>query len=256
MKIGVQLYTVRKHAQKDLYSSLVELSKLGLLQIEAARIPFDKASADTFCRAQNELGTTVCATQIKFCKLLQNREEIIDFHKRTGCNTAVISVMVTESIMGGRDALTKFCKKASELAKIYKDNGIQLCYHNHDFEFIKIDKDTKYDIILQQMEGVKMVLDTYWATKAGYHLPSLIQKLKGRIEGLHLRDYLLTSKLIMCNPKDAAIGEGVIDFGKVIETAKTCDVRYAAIEQNAKMPYEELKKSVEHINQLGYGELF
>ena len=53
----------------------------------------------------------------------------------------------------------KSCKKA----------GIQLCYHNHDFEFIKDNDQIPYDILLNNTDKdlVKFEVDLYWITKAG-----------------------------------------------------------------------------------------
>ena len=45
--------------------------------------------------------------------------------------------------------------------------GLQLAYHNHDFEFAVIDNTTPYEILLTQTDAtlVKMEIDLYWAAK-------------------------------------------------------------------------------------------
>ncbi|NCA66989.1 MAG: sugar phosphate isomerase/epimerase [Clostridia bacterium] len=256
MKIGVQLFTVRKQANKNLFLTLKELSEMGIKYVEAARIPFDANTADTFVNAEEAFGTKVVSTQIKMCKLEEEYDKIVSFHKKVGCSSAIISVLPTQYIVGEDHMLNVFCRKASELAKRYAGDGIQLSYHHHDFEFIKSGNITRYDILTDNLTGVKLVLDTYWLTKAGKSVPNVIKKYSGRIEGLHLRDYALVRKLISRTPKDYAVGEGVIDFAEIIECAKLNGVKYGAIEQNTKKPFEELQKSISNLKKLGYKDMF
>lgn len=255
MKLGVQLFTVRREAQKDLEKTLIDLSAVGIKNIEAARIPFDQTTAEIFNKAKDTVGTQVIATQIKFCKLKDEFDKIVKFHKTVGCKSAIISVLPTEYILGEDKMLEDFAKNANELAVRYLEQDIQLCYHHHDFEFVKTGKSLRYDIITENMKGVKFILDTYWLTKSGISTVKVIEKLGDKIEGLHLRDYSLTHKLRRI-PKDFAVGEGVIDFDEIIQAAKAKGVNYGAIEQNTKKPFVQLGLSVENLKKLGYCDLF
>ncbi len=255
MKIGVQLFTVRREAQKDVYGTLTRLSQLGIKYIEAARIPFDSASAESFRRADKELGTKVIATQIKYNVLEQSFERIVDFHRRVGCNRAIISVLPTKYIVGKDSLLESFAAKADALAARYADKGITLCYHHHDFEFLKSGAGTRFDIISGNTKLLKFVLDTYWLTKSGISPLKLIAAMPNRVEGLHLRDYALVRRFVARKPKDFALGEGVIDFDEIIGYAKDAGIAYGAIEQNTNHAFAELKKSVEHLVHLGRDEM-
>ena len=151
--------------------------------------------------------------------------------------------------------LAAFCKWASELAKKYKEHGIQLCYHHHDFEFIRSGAGTRFDVILDNMsEDMHFVIDTYWTTKAGINVERLLERLNGRVRGVHLRDYALYRRFIGRNPANYALGDGVIDFNWIIEAAKAAGVDYGAIEQNTSHPYSEIAKSVDHLKSIGYEE--
>ena len=78
--------------------------------------------------------------------------------------------------------------------------------------------------------------------------------LSGRVSGVHLRDYALYRKFIGRNPANYALGDGVIDFNRIVEAAKKAGATYGAIEQNTKHPYSEIAKSVAHLQKIGYGE--
>ena len=92
------------------------------------------------------------------------------------------------------------------------------------------------------------------ATKAGINVERLLERLTGRVRGVHLRDYALYRKFVGRNPANYALGDGVLDFNRIIDAAKACGVDYGAIEQNTKHPYSEIAKSVAHVQAIGYGE--
>lgn len=254
MKIGVQLFTVRKQAKKDLYGTLKDLRQTGIRYIEAARIEFNENTANIFKRASEDFETEVVSTQIKYGTLDGDFSNVLNFHKITGCKNAIISVLPTENIVGNNASLMQFCKKANILAIKYKDEGINLCYHHHDFEFIMRKEGIQFDILKEHLsEDVKFIIDTYWATKGGFAADKLIESLNSRVKGVHLRDYALVGAARKA--KDFALGGGVINFKEVIETGKKYNVEYGAIEQKTKIPMQELRKSVEYLVEKGYKEL-
>lgn len=252
MKIGLQLFTVRKQAQKDLDGALKAVAGLGLRQIEAARIEFSSENAEIFKNAKEKYGTEVISTQIKFHILKDDFNSILDFHKKTSCKTAVISVLPTENIVGSHKALKEFCINANALGQRYAAEGISLCYHHHDFEFLKRGGEKQFDILSDNLE-IGFIIDTYWATKGGFAADKLIKKLDGRVKGVHLRDYGLAG--VSRKAADFALGDGVIDFSEVIESCLQSGVDYGAIEQKTKTPLTELAKSVKHLEMLGYKSL-
>lgn len=255
MKIGLQLFTCRKQAQKDLFGTLRTLHSLGVKYIEAARINFDDADIEAFVKAKEAYGVEVVSAQIKPHILADEFDKCVKFLNATDCKIAIISVLPTECIVGKDEKLVEFCKWASELAKKYKEQGIQLCYHHHDFEFIRSGAGTRFDIIVENMsEDMNFIIDTYWTTKAGINVEKMLERLSGRVRGIHLRDYALYRKFVGRNPANYALGDGVIDFNWIIEAAKANGVTYGAIEQNTKHPFSEIAKSVEHIKKIGYGE--
>lgn len=255
MKLGVQLFTVRKHAQKDLAGCLEKLNDLGLKYIEAARIEFNNSTGEIFAKYKEKYGMEVVASQITFNTLKNDMKNVLDFHKQTNCKNTIISVLPTENILGNHKQLKEFCQKANTLASSYKNEGIQLCYHHHDFEFTKTEEGIKFPVLKEHFsEDVKFIIDTYWATKSGFAAETLIRSLNGRVQGVHLRDFALYLGLAR-RPKDYALGDGVIDFKSVLQACKDTNVEYGAIEQKTKKPYQELAKSVAYLKSLGEDNL-
>lgn len=255
MKIGVQLFTVRKQAQKDLKATLKELADIGLKHVEAARISFSEQDADTFCEANDKYGTTVSAVQIKYHILRDEFSSVRRFLEKTNCNVANISVLPTEYIAASDANLIEFANDVNDLSKKYADIGCRLCYHHHDFEFFKSERGTRLNMLYEFFAPeVKFIIDTYWATRGGFSASELINTFSGRVEGVHLRDYALKRNFFRSST-DCALGDGNINFDNVIKAAAEAGASYAAIEQKTKNPYAELKKSVEELHRLSYGDL-
>ncbi len=81
-------------------------------------------------------------------------------------------------------------EKFSRAAEITKAAGIQLSYHNHNFEFQPMaEGKTGYDIFIEELSpDVMFELDVFWVKLAGVEPVDLIEKLKGRVSQLHLKD--------------------------------------------------------------------
>ena len=84
------------------------------------------------------------------------------------------------------DSIDNYKKLAVELngfAKPIKDAGLQLAYHNHDFELLPVKGGVPYDVLLGETDQdlVKMELDLFWAVKAGVDPLKLFAANPGRL---------------------------------------------------------------------------
>ena len=95
MKIGLQLFTCRKQAQKDLFGTLERIAALGIKYIEAARINFDDDDIKAFKKAKEQFGIEVVSAQIKPHILADEFDKCLKFLNETECKTAIISVLPT-----------------------------------------------------------------------------------------------------------------------------------------------------------------
>lgn len=257
MKIGLQLFTLRKEANKDLYGTLKKISDTGIKYIECSYIPFTLDNAKIIAQAQKDFGIVVVALQVKSGILDNDFDNIMQFLETVACKTVNVSVMPPEFILSDEKGIIRLSQKINALASKYKQRGINFNYHHHDFEFTLNNGYKQFDTIFENFStDVNFIIDTYWATKSGIFVPDLLRKMKDRVYGLHLRDYGLVRKFIDRKAKDFAVGDGLIDFDKVITTAIDTGVVYGAIEQRTQNPFDEITKSVKYLYKTGKGDLF
>lgn len=99
-------------------------------------------------------------------------------------------------------------------------------------------------------EEMGFTLDTYWVQFGGASPEDWIRRLKGRVPCIHLKDLAIVSGV----QKMAVIGEGNINFDRVISAAEDSGTEYLLVEQddcNGEDPFECLKRSYANLSSMG-----
>lgn len=252
LRIYLQLYTVRKAARKDLWATLQKISDVGYNGVEAARIEFDKNSAEILTKAKENFGLEVVGSQITYDKLAHDFSKTLDFLNSTNCKNAIVSVLPPEYLFKGEDGLKMFSEKLNVLGCRYKNEGVRLSFHHHDFEFLKYGKRFGIDILLKETDPscVYFVSDTYWAQKGGVCPTEFIEKLGNRLNSIHLRDYKLSRRVLGIKPMDCVIGTGMLNVNGIIEECQKQNIKFLSVEQNSKNPFVDIAESFEFIKAL------
>jgi sugar phosphate isomerase/epimerase len=137
-----------------------------------------------------------------------------------------------------------------------KKHGIKFGYHNHNFEFNKIDgKVPYYDIILPGIDKdlVTLEIDLFWTTKAGQNPVEIFKKYPGRFELFHMKD-MFTKQAPFFDTVGvddfAPVGAGLIDFKSILAAGKTAGVKYLVVEQDStkdNKPFDAIKTSITNL---------
>ena len=242
MKLGIQLWSVRNEANADFKGTVEKLKAMGYEGVEIAGI----SSLNYFEMAEvlNSAGITAISAHIGLDEI--ENEEKLEGLKGLGLEYAAFNGMgiSKESIPYLRDNFTR-------LGKICRENGIYLLYHNHDYEFAKIDEvpglDLVYGAVNPKYLGAE--IDTCWVKYAGIDPAEYIRKYKGRCPLIHIKDYNGGKKGEDFSYK--AVGSGVMDVGAVINAAKAAGSEWIIVEQDSpekgRTPMDSCKESAEFI---------
>jgi sugar phosphate isomerase/epimerase len=239
VRLGVQTYTIREAARRNLPEALARLKALGVTSVELARIAFSPENA-AIVRAS---GLAVMSIQAKYKELSRGFDGMAAFCAALDCKLVVVSVLPLACILGGERPLRAFAARLDGLAARYREQGIALAFHHHDFEFKKLGgygasgRRRKFELLVEESFARRSnsCLDTYWAKRAGEDPCRLITWLGGRLAGLHLRDHAAVRKGTRSIHSDTELGRGDIDFAAVIKAASPF-ASYAAIEQKSDAP--------------------
>ena len=251
MVFGVQTFTIRREQKKDIEKAYLPLIELGIKEFEIARIDFNQKNAQIIKALVEKYGIRVAAIQVKPKHVFDDVNEIVEFCKVTSCKTVVISMLPFRCVLGPEKLFYEFLKVLDQQYEVYEAHGIELAYHHHDWEYIKLSNGkTRMEELLRKTKKIKFVHDTYWSTKSGVPSEVQIQRFGERLQGIHLRDLTLYKKGLKVLSKDAAIGEGIIDFEKVFVEAVKVGCDYYVIEQKTAVPYEKIAVSYQNCMKL------
>jgi sugar phosphate isomerase/epimerase len=256
--IGLQLYTVRDYMQKDPAATLAKVAEIGYTSIEGtyAAGKFNTVSGTEFKKLLKQnglimpschyrLGEELIEGKMANGTILNGWEKAVDDAAAIG-QKYMVCAYLSEPERGSLDHYKKVADDFNKAAETCKKAGIQFCYHNHDFEFIQQDGKYPYEVLLANTdkELVKMEMDLYWITKANQDPIALIDKHPGRFPLWHMKDMDKTPER-----KFTEVGNGVIDFQKILAHASTAGMKYFFVEEDQCPgdPYDSIKMSYSYI---------
>lgn len=254
MKIGAQMYTIRDFCKtpEEIVSSLERLAKIGFDCVQFSGCgPIDwKLLRETGER----LGIEVVITHNPYDRILNDTKKLIEEHRELGCNCIGLGSMPKEARTDIVE-LEKFLDDIAEPIKKINEAGLRFNYHNHAFEFNKIDGKVTLDRIIERYspEELGITLDLYWVHQGGADVYQWIEKLKGRLAIVHIKDQKLEEN--HKTAKMAPIGYGNMNFPGMMAALKAAGTEYVFIEQDKcydEDPFDCLERSLKYLNSIGY----
>ena len=182
-------------------------------------------------RVSEQTGLPIVLTHVPMDRILNDTEKLMEEHAYFGCKNIGLGMMPFDVI---RDE--KRCKETVEklnaAAEKMQKAGFKFFYHHHHFEFIKQNGETVFDYIVRNAPSVNFTLDTYWLQYGGVDVCDTVKRLNGRMECVHLKDYKTHYYDERYQPIFAPLGEGTLNFPKIVKTMKENGVKYFLIEQD------------------------
>jgi sugar phosphate isomerase/epimerase len=259
--IGLQLYTVRDAMGKDPKATLAKVAAIGYNSLEGATYTgtekFYGMSPKEFKDVLKQNGQVMYSShymlgEAKFNgnsmkgTILDDWDKAVDDAAEVGLKYMVCAYLM-DSERGDLDHYKKVADYLNTAGERCKKSGLQLCYHNHNFEFEKQDGKYPYDILLSTDPNlVKMEMDIYWVTKAGQDPIALFKKHPGRFPLWHVKDMDKTPA------KDfTEVGNGVINFKEIFKHKNEAGMKYFYVEQDKTPgdPFVSIKESIDYIKK-------
>ena len=255
--IGLQLYTIRDAMKNDVLSSLKKVSDIGYKYMELADYKDGKFYGylpAELKKIVNDLGMEILSSHAGISPRGITDDEakkMAEDHARLGAKYCM-QPFIDE---GDRKTVAGYQKMVAEwnkVGRIMKETGIQYGYHNHNFEFATVDDKVPYfDIFLAEMDKdlMTMELDLFWTIKAGQNPVDLFKKYPGRFQLFHMKDmYTKEAPFFKTASQDfAPVGEGVINFKRILAAKKKAGMKYMIVEQDSTKdgkPFEAIKTSI------------
>ena len=273
LPVAVQLYSVRDEMEKDFYGTIKLMKEIGYDGVEFAGL-FDQKPEEikAFC---DEIGIVPISAHVPYYDMLENPEAVLSDYAKIGCKYVAVPYL-TEECRPGTDGFAATVEGIRKIGEAAKALGIQLLYHNHDFEFVKIGEEYALDVLYSTIPEnlLKTEIDTCWVNVAGVNPAEYITKYSGRSPVVHLKDFKKSGDnlgklydLIGIDDDSAAeeeedafsfmpVGHGVQDMPEILAACEDAGAQWVVVEQDSpakdNTPVNSVTLSREYLKTLGW----
>ena len=273
-KIGLQLYSVRENMAEDMEGTIKKVAEMGYDCVEFAGY-YDHTAEEVKAMC-DKYGLEIPSVHQVHNVFLEDPEASVAYLKTLGVKYSAIPWVSAEN---WENNFGKLITEINQVSKILKDNGIQLLYHNHDFEFYSKHNDEYiFDAIFSEADtdSIYPELDTCWVHYSGNDPIAYIKKYGNVEEVLHLKDF--ECKNLAAGPVYVLIddkgktgetkgdrkgdgfefrptGSGRQNVPAILKAAEDTVIKYVIIEQDehpTNTPLEDAKISIDYLRSIGY----
>ena len=156
-KLGLQLYTVRNclKDEKSIDETFEKLVSIGYTQVQTA----GQESAE-FVALTKKHGLEVVGTHTDYNAIINDIDKTIKLHDMLGTKNIGIGGMPPVA-RKSYDDLMKFIESYNKAAEAYAKHGFKLTYHNHSFEFVRINGNkTAMDYMYEEFDKKNISLSS------------------------------------------------------------------------------------------------
>ena len=199
----VQMYSARSILNKDNYGDVLkEIAAMGYTAVEAASYADGLIYGDepeVFKQKVEAAGMKVLSAHVSrglseeelasgdFTAALAWWDKCIADHVKAGMEYLVTPWMGLQKSLHD---LQVYCDYLNEIGRRCKAAGLKFGYHNHDYEFKKVEDQVMIDYMLEHTdpELVFFQLDVYWAVIGNASPVDYFERYPGRFKMLHIKD--------------------------------------------------------------------
>ncbi len=274
LPVALQFYSVRDEAEKDFFGTLEKIKDMGYQGVEFAGL-FGHSPSEIKKECER-IGITPISAHVPLDDMIADIEGTVKAYKEIGCEYIAVPYVTEERRPGAEkfDETVEYIKKIGEECN---KNSMTLLYHNHDFEFKKIDGEYGLDMLYRLVSAdlLKTELDVCWVNVGGEDPANFVLKYSGRAPVVHLKDFVMKGKdkpkklydLIGIDDESGEkededtfsfkpVGYGVQDMPSILDASVKAGAKWVVVEQDqpdkGNTPMNAAKMSREYLKKLGW----
>lgn len=254
-RIGAQLFTLRDHIKtiEDFEQTCIKIKEMGYKIVQISGTPL---GAKEMREVLDKYDISAYTTHRDAETFINNIDEVIEYNKTLGCDLCGLGIMPIEGAKS-REDLDKFIADMNKVCERLKKEGMYFGYHNHGFEFVKLDGKCVYDYLIEETdpEIFNFIVDTYWVQYGGVNPAKLIEKLGKRAMAVHFKDFgvEIQDRTV---PVIKEVGYGNLDWDSIISACEKAGSRWAFVEQDSNWtnndPFLSMKMSYDFLSKKGF----
>lgn len=247
--VAIQVYSLRKEAEANLYGTLKKIKAMGYDGVEFAGLYGHKPEEVRDMCA--DIGLVPISAHVPYLDMVQDPEGVLGMYAAIGCKFVAVPYLTPE-YRPDTEKFGEVVENIKKLGAVAKKLGITLLYHNHDFEFMKLNGRYALDVLYDTVPAdlLQTELDTCWVNVGGENPAEYLLQYSGRAPVLHLKDFsgeksedmyelIGIEKKVPARPANFAfrpVGYGKQDFPAILAAAEKAGVQWVVVEQDQPTP--------------------
>ncbi len=193
LPVGIQLYNLRDILEEhpDQFEPVMrELKAMGYDGVEFAGLY--GLDPEYIRKTLDEIGLVPVSAHVPLVDMMADPQGVADTYKKIGVKYIAVPYL-PEEYRPNTDGYDEVIRIMKEIGQVMKDNGLNLEYHNHDFEFVKLPNgEFGFDDIYTRIpeDLLKVEPDTCWIKVAGQDPVKYLKKYGRRCAIVHLKDFI------------------------------------------------------------------
>jgi len=256
-QLAVQLYTLREFTKTpaDIAATLRRVKAMGYDAVQASALgPIEPAELK---RLLDDNGLVCVATHVGLDRLRDQTQQVIDEHKLWDCKYTAIGGYHPKAEEFTGATWTRFISDYNAIAAKFAGSGVRLGYHNHSHEFARVadpigsQERTAWQMLVDGLSpDVWIEVDTYWVQHGGGDPADWIERVKGRIPCVHLKDLGIKPDRTHYMME---VGQGNLNWPRILQACRTAGVEWYIVEQDTcyRDPFDSLATSLEFLRGQG-----
>jgi len=236
---GVQLYTVRDAMAEDADRTLATLAEIGYREVELAGTYGMTPAA--FRRSLDAAGLRAVSGHVDYPQERGDVQRALDAAAELGHELLVIP-WLPEDLRTG-DGYRSVAARLNRFGEAARAMNLRLGYHNHAFEFEETDGIVPMSLLLDATSPalVDWQMDIFWTVEGGHMPLAWLDRYAGRVTSVHIKDRTAGGTMV-------EVGDGVIDFGRILDAAGAHGLQYGFVEHdNPGDSIESVRRSFEYL---------
>lgn len=255
MKFGLNLYSIRNlvGTPEGFRETAHKLKEMGYDTLQISGVPYDP---ELIASVSKETDMPIVLTHMPLDRIINDTEALMDEHALFGCTNIGLGSFPFDK-MEVPEQMVEQVAQLNEAGEKMAKRGFKFFYHNHHYEFYKNNGQTVYDYMIENAPYINFTLDTYWLQYGGVDIVDYINKMAGRIDCIHLKDYQIIRKRVSPTetggvaPDYAPVGKGTLKWGEIIPAALASGTKHLIVEQDSAALYPdtlaEVKLSIDYL---------
>jgi sugar phosphate isomerase/epimerase len=249
-RVGLQLYTLRDDAKRDLERTLADIAAAGYNDVELLGSMNNFGMPPKRLRAVlDRVGLRAPSTHVDG-SVVDNLDRYLDDAQILGHEQLVIASLPL-SDKPTLDDYRRWADRLNEAGRRTRTRNVWMGFHDEAWDFKPIDGAVPYDLLVERTDPtlVRLQLDTGNLAMAGLEPFDYLRRFGARYWSFHIKDV----------PKlgaehDVELGKGVIDFRRLLANIDDIDRKHLFVEQESYpgAPLDSVRRDYAYISTLRF----